>query len=369
MSAETSDNYLVAFPPNPSPGSSGVLIPEKCRREIAELENARQVRLWTVRAVISDHVPLAGTIDSVLSRPSHHSLVLNENPLTIYVHRGGLSAVYFDLYSGPDNRLSHIDVRVETDLPDRAILLAWEPFGALLDGIARNYFLPLVISRLELLSPTTGEAIAYNLILPNAGGLSIGPLGGIQVEPAFVPIDAIWREALNSSSPFYRLLCAYRIEDATTELRRVMRASLKRLGLDAKLPPETKIDAAVLGYYGMSKEEIGSLQTVRDLFDHFRSLRNAIAHFLVSSGVEDEKKAHALISDGMMIRTYSVASAALLSHVQIRLSALRTFFNQHGLTSYRGGSILPMPENKLAFPVRDPLLTRLGSRPIADKVI
>lgn len=358
MSDSSVGRYFIAFPPNPSAGLSGILIPEKHREEIGLLERTRQVRLWTVRAIISDHVPLAGTLEDVLLRPSHHSLILNENPLTIYVHQGGMNAVYFDLLAGVDNRLSHIELRVETDLPDRAIRLAWEPFSTLLDGIVRNYSLPLVISRLELLSPETGEVIAYNLILPNSIGLNMGPLGGIHAEPAFIPHDAIWREAINSSSPFYRLLCAYRMEDATDELRRIMRSSIKKRGLDVKLPAETQINHEMLLGFGMNQEEIARLHTVRDLFDHFRYLRNAIAHFLISTGAGHEQRAHAPISDGDLIRTYSIASSALLYHVHTRLEILRAFFRDNGLTSIRRGTILPTPERKLDFPVRDPELIR-----------
>jgi hypothetical protein len=163
--------YSVVFPPRPTVGVSGICIPEEHREEIARLETERKVRLWTVRAVISDHVPMAGELEEAIRRPLQHSLLLNENPLTIYVSQNGRNTVYYDLKGGTDNRLSHIELRVETDLPDRAIQLAWQPFNSLLDNIARNYSLPLIISRLELLSPESGETIAYNLLLPNSSGL------------------------------------------------------------------------------------------------------------------------------------------------------------------------------------------------------
>jgi hypothetical protein len=358
MTESSEGKYLVVFPPAPSAGLSGVLVPEKHHAEMTRLEKDRQIRLWTVRAVISDHVPLAGDIDDALHRPLQHSLILNENPLTFYVHRGGRNAVYFDLWAGGDKRLSHIELRVETDLPDRAIMLAWEPFNTLLDGIVRSYPLPLVISRLELLSPETSEVIAYNLILPDPRGLKLGPLGGVVVEPSFIPVDAIWREAINSSSPFYRLLCAYRMEDAMNELRRTARALLRKRGLEAKLPAEMQIDRGILLGFGVSQEALGNLRTVRDLFEHFRTMRNAIAHFLISTGAGPEQKAHAPISEGNLIRGYSVAASSLLYHVHLKLEGLRTFFRENGLGGPGRGSILPMPNRKLDFPVRDPELAR-----------
>ena len=289
-----------------------------------------------------------------MQRKQQHSLTLNENPLTIYVHRGGRNAVYFDLIGGADNRLSYIELRVETDLPDKAIMLAWEPVNTLLDSIVRNHPLPLVISRLELLSPQTGEVIAYNLIFPNTAGLSMGPLGGVFSDPMFIPADAIWREALSSSSPFYRLLCAYRIMDATNRLRSLMQASIKKRNLTSVLPAETKVDHGVLVQLGMGKEEAERIGNVTQLFQRFNPLRNAIAHFFTPEGKGGKQKVYVPISEGSLIRSYSVASSALLHYVHIRLEALRSFGRGIGLTENWRGSILPMPERKLDFPVRDP---------------
>jgi hypothetical protein len=350
--------YAVVFPSQLSPGVSAICVSEEHHEEVGRLELDRAVRVWTVRAIISDHIPLAGNFDETLERPTHHSLILNENPLTIYIHKGGRNAVFFDLIGGADNRLSHIEVRVETDLPDRAIMLAAEPLNHLLDSVVRNYPLPLVISRLELLSPESGEVIAYCLLLPNSSGLSMGPLGGIWLDPLFVSVDAIWREALISSSPFYRLLCAYRLEDACDELRRVMRSIIKKRSLDLKLPPEPEAEKETLIAFGMTQEEVGRIRTVKDLFDHFRPMRNGIAHFLINAGVGSSDKVHAPISDGFMIRSYSVASSAALHHSHLKVEGLRRFFITNGLAESRGGSILPMPQRKMDFPVRDPTLQR-----------
>jgi hypothetical protein len=57
---------VVVFPPRPSAGVSGICIPAEHSNEIARLEAERKVRLWTVRAVISDHVPLYGELDDAI---------------------------------------------------------------------------------------------------------------------------------------------------------------------------------------------------------------------------------------------------------------------------------------------------------------
>jgi hypothetical protein len=349
-------NFILAFPEQYWPGTNGVVIPEEHKEEIDSLEKSGEVRLWTVRAIISDHVPLAGTLE-VLRRPLQHSLKLNVNPLIIYLHRGGRNAVYYDLWADAQSRLSHIELRVKTATPDCAFMLAWEPFNALLDQIAINYPLPLVISRLELVGPNSGEVIAYNLVLPNPSGLELGPLGGINVQREFIPANAIWREAINSSNPFYRLLCAYRLEDAIEEIRTVARELLRGRQSEVRLPPETKVDAGVLQGLGFSEDTQKRIRTLRDLFDEHRTLRNAIAHFLIPTDSEEKKKAYVPISDGHSIRSYSIVATALLYHVGIKLGTLRDFFRTNGLSTLRGGQILPLPEKKLDFPVIDPKLT------------
>jgi hypothetical protein len=348
--------YVVAFPPNPLAGISGICIPEQHYEEVARLENEKKVRLWTVRAIVSDHVPLAGGLEDVMQRPLQHYLMLNENPLIIYVSQNGRNTVYFDLRGGTDNRLSHVELRVETDLPDKAIKLSWKPFNSLLDHIARVYSLPLIITRLELLSPISGEIIAFNLLLPNSSRLLMGPLGGVVLDPAFMAVDAVWREALVSSSPFYRLLCAYRMESACQQIRTQIRSICKKRGLVLNPPPEHPVDAATLVGLGLATEEVNSLKTVRDLLVKFRPLRNAIAHFFIDDSVAWEKKVPTPISDGDVIRIYSVAASAVLHYMHLEVENLRGFFTKNNLQESMRGMILPLRERKLDFPVRDPSL-------------
>lgn len=356
------NRYAFVFPPRPIAGVSGVCVPEERLREMASLEAERKVQLWTVRAIISDHVPLYGELDNAIQRQPQHSLLLNQNPLTIYLSHNGRNPVYFDLIGGRDNLLSHIELRVETDLPDKAIRLAWEPFSTLLDSIVRTYPLPLIISRLELLSPTSGDVIAYNLLLPNSSGLSMGPLGGIVVSPEFIPADAIWREALISSSPFYRLLCGYRMYDACDDLRALMRATIEKRGLSIKLPPEQQVEPKVLIELGMSKEEAEPLNKLQKLLKHYLRLRNGIAHFTIDDDSDSGKKLHAFISNGDLIRVYSIASNVILHYAHLKVEGLRSFFVKNGLGESMRGTILPLPQRKLDFPVRDPSI-HAGGRP------
>jgi len=190
-----------------------------------------------VRAAISDAVPLCGDGDEAVERTSHNRFFLNEDPISIYLHSGGRQAVYFDLIGDTDHRLKYIEVRVESALPDNALLLARQPVNALLDAFLRNTDMPLTIQRLELLSPTDGDLLAVELLLPTMTAIGFGPLGGILQRPIFAPYDPLYRETLTSSSPCYRLLCAWKVYEGIGRIRRFLRERALYRGVLARRQP------------------------------------------------------------------------------------------------------------------------------------
>jgi hypothetical protein len=111
------EDHVVAFPPAPTPGMLGVLVREGRVNEFQRLERENGVRIWRVRGVVSDHVPLCGDARSVVARIPQHNLFVNNPPLSIYLHAGGANAVYYDLIADPQSKLTHLEVRVETSLP------------------------------------------------------------------------------------------------------------------------------------------------------------------------------------------------------------------------------------------------------------
>ena len=144
----------------------------------------------------------------LIDRPPYSKLLVEDSPLTIYHNLGAWSAIYFDFVSGNDKQLKYIEVRVESKLPSVALTLALRPLNAFLDLFASRFNLPLCLQRLELVSPRDGGLLIYQALLPAKDAVALGPLGGFIQAESFAPYDAIYREALVSNSPFYRLLCA-----------------------------------------------------------------------------------------------------------------------------------------------------------------
>ncbi len=354
------DHHLVVFPREPIPGSLSVIVLESRAQELRELETERQVRVWTVRGIVSDHIPLSGGSDASLARASHHLLELNENPLSIYLHRGGDNVTFYDLVARRGNQLDYVEVRVETDLPSNAFLLARQPLNELLDVIVRGQPIPLLYKHLELISPRDGGIVAYQMILPFRDGIRLGPLGGIMQWPPFAPYEAIFREAITSTSPFYQLLCACRVYEGTNHMRRWLREQNERFGIQERLPGDPPVEANELLQMGFTEEFAVGVRTAADLFNKLRPHRNAIAHFLVEG---DEGQAHVYVANGEAYYEYSLGAALLLRYARQTIAGLRGFYTQHVERRLMGGSVLPGPENRDHFIVRDPNLRERGEAP------
>jgi hypothetical protein len=305
--------------------------------------------VWLLKAIISDYIPLIGDADAVLARPPYHNFHLVRSPLSIYLHSGGNRAVYYDLVSNQTGQLEYIEVKVETELPSDALILARRPLNALLDNFAVNSPMPLLIQRLDLVSPTDGTILLHELVLPFRGAISMGPLGGIDERTPFMPYDAIFREAITATSPYYRLLCAYRIYDGVNEIRRWLREQCEARNIRARLPSVAPVDQEELLRLGFVPDFVEGIRTVADLFDRLRDSRDAIAHFLIERG---EANIHVYLADGGQLRTYSVSSAALVKYARLSIDELRKFYVQNLEQYFRRGAILPTIENRDHFIVR-----------------
>lgn len=125
--AQHQERFTVVFPPEPTPGCLAVAVPESRLGELQRLEQERARRVWRVRGVVSDHVPLIGSIQDVLLGRPEHNFFLNANPLSIYLHHGANNACYYDFVGDATASLRYVEVRVETELPSNAFLYARQP--------------------------------------------------------------------------------------------------------------------------------------------------------------------------------------------------------------------------------------------------
>jgi hypothetical protein len=345
------NRLAIVYPREPMPGALAAAVPESRIDELKALEVERARRIWRVRGIVSDIIPLSGDIRAGLERKREHNFFLNENPLTIYLHRGGRDAIFYDFAADADGRLDYIEVRVETDLPSNAFLYARQPLNEMLDALVRNApHPPLVLQRLELVSPRDGGILAYEVILPFMNGVRFGPLGGILQWPVFAPYHAIFREAIITSSPFYRLLCAWRVYEGIQTVRRWLNEQREQFNINERLPKDPEVDTAHLERMGYAPEFCARIHRVADLFNEMKELRNGIAHFLFEGEGGD---AHVYLASGEQLHTYSLSGAILLGYASRAIDDLRMFYSQHLEGRMRRGWMLPMVANRDQFIARD----------------
>jgi hypothetical protein len=342
--------YVAVYPEQPTPGGLGVLVPQDRLDEMQDLQREAARRVWEVRGVVSDHIPLSGL--GALTATPEHRLFLKESPVAIWLHRGGDRAVYFDLVGdNPEKRLDYIAVKVETKLPSTAFLLAREPLSRFLDVLARGYGLPLVYQRLDLVSPRDGQLLASELIVPPSpkGIIFDQPGSGFHQAEPFAAYDAIVREALTNPSPFYQLLCAFRLYEGTSWIRRWLRQETRRFEIDANLPSDPRIEPGELEKMGLPAQLAEGVRKANELFAKWKEARNGIAHFLL----EGEEQGHVYLADGNAFQHYSIGATILLRYARQALDDLRAFYGQHLQGRHMVGSIYPMIQHRDQFIVID----------------
>jgi hypothetical protein len=347
--APTPDPNLLVYPRDACPGALGTFTKQSRWAEIGSLEVTRQLRAWEVRAFISDTVPLAGDAAEALSRSCHHKFFINQSPLFLYLHEGSRRAVYYELVGDEDNKLAYIAVRVESCLPSNALLVARRPINALLDVLTRDLSLPLAVQRLDLMSPTDGAVLLSEMLIPARNGVVFGPIGGIVQATPFAQYDALYREALTNPSPFYRLLCAWKMYEGTSRLRRELHERCVQKKIVDRLPPDPDVDPQELIRIGLDPTSVSGIKKAADLFNLMAVHRNAIAHFLIE---KDGNEGQVYLADGRHFIVYAVGASALLRCAHRVLEDLRSFYMGHPALWQGGVVMVPLPENRDQFVVR-----------------
>lgn len=341
------EKFKIFWPRHAVPGALVVVGTVRQAERLLTLERNAKRSLYSVRAVLSDHIPLNGSLTELIE--VHHSspIALNETPLTMYLHKGGDAAVFFDFCADGDENFSYLRVEVEADAPLAAFQAARTAINQLLDTLMRRVWLPLVIARLDLFN-STEDPLAYQLLLPFPSGLRIGPLGGIHQYPAFSELESLAREAICATSPYYRLLCAHRLYEGTGHVRSWLRKTAENFNIDAPLPKDLSVDQALLEGLGFPAEAREGIRKVNDLHGKLTDLRNQVAHFLLS---REGSQSPLHVSDGHTYLIFSIAGAALLHYGFLTLNELSAYFRQHLGSHLARGSILPLKEQRSRFRV------------------
>lgn len=144
-----------------------------------------------------------------------------------------------------------------------------------LDWICFNLWIPFKISTLWVKDPQSHISYIYFSAPPKYAGL---PMGRGSLSDEMRPVFALYREAQSAESPYYRLLCFYKIaEGILGPLRTRLNIRAKKDGLDLKFPKNLVPD-----HPGICEElRMWVGKPIKQLFEKFlqHEYRNAISHF------------------------------------------------------------------------------------------
>ena len=304
------------------------------------------------RAYLSDHIPLAGNSPDTLRETGRHFLHVNpkENPLWIYLHAGGRRAVYFGLFDDANGNLDYILVRVASTRLNNIFLLARGPIKR-----------PVGCPRTQLSDASSNSTLRPNVSFKwccstvgmfdfRASRRCDWPYGRNHASNSIRPYDALYRETLISPSPFYRLICGWKMYEGAGRIRRQVREGCERRRVPAKLPADPTITTDRLREFDFTEEFAFGITCAPDLFEKLRETRNAISHFLIDT---DDGESMVYVADGRQLHHYSMCAAAMLHYSYQALEDLSLFSVKNGVHLRTGKSmILPMPQNRDQFPVR-----------------
>ncbi len=342
------ETYII-HPSNPLPGMLGTYLPANMVETLGNIEVQKRFEIFTVRGVISDNIPLEFEIGEFLSRQSSSLIRLRENPITLNLHYGGTQAFFYDLVANQGGSLNHIEVEVEADHPNAAFQLGRTLINQFLDTLMREIWMPLTLMRLDVYRHNGEGPILQQAIIPFNRIIDFSPTGGYHTRYLFAPYESLLRETITATSPYYRVMCAYRLLEGLKFLRHQLRKLIDKVEhtLPA-LPKPPKVGKEIFDDFGFRFEPGTEIKDLDSLIAATKTLRDSVGHFSAKS--QNENALH--LSNGENFRLFSAVGAILLNYAHVGFRDLLVYFNQN-LSSYVfAGSILPLPENRSMFRIK-----------------
>ncbi|SEM40926.1 hypothetical protein SAMN05192583_0088 [Sphingomonas gellani] len=146
---------------------------------------------------------------------------------------------------------------------------------AFLDRLSYLASIPLFVDLVVVAEPATDRQSMYFVSPPRSSQINAG---GETLHVEMAPVYALYREAQNSVSPYYRVLCLFKImEGLLLSLRSEMRKRARSAGVELNkvksfVPDHPDLPSGLKGYVG---------KPIKDVFDNFlqKEFRDAMAHF------------------------------------------------------------------------------------------
>lgn len=322
--------YRIELPPKPTPGALALLVPIPEYPAFREFTDTAELRVWEVRGALAQPKwPLNATAFISSVRDGLRLSTIGSRAV------GGFAS--FRLLSDSAGNVTEVCAMTEGRGPVAALARARQPLEELLDELASYAFLPTQYTHFDVASGEGSSVLAREIFLP------FGPTVEVDSTTHLPPILAwsgvlneLLREGMCSSSPYYRLLCAFRLADGIPAYRKEVVAACAMQSVTASVPKPPQILKSEILERGATIDRKlarkGESLSLSELCDAWRDKRNAVAHLFF----QREAKTRILtLSHGEDYRDFACSAAILLFFSRKSADDLRSFIREH---------ITPFPE-------------------------
>ncbi len=325
-------------------GNVEVIIPESSRSKIEEIQKNCHERLYLGRAYLSSIYDNTRPYDEILKFSGATLIKMTEKELRFHINWQN-SGVVFTLRSNSHKMLNRVEAYTKGKLPSNALDIFKSALYTLIDRFVYSLKCPIYVQGIALLF--NNKPLLYELPITFAGERTIAYGGGFNSVHWFAPLDALEREAICSSSPFYKVLCRFRIYEGIIHcLRKELSSFADKVNQKEKIPKTPRITKGELQALRINNESMSKIKTYEDVTEAFRELRNGIVHFLM----EEPKGAMIMPSRGLDRSTVEKGSQILRLCNQKMIEPLWDYFNKYLSNEYNRGKILVDNSRPKDFP-------------------
>jgi hypothetical protein len=327
-----------------TPGGFAVISHNTTSKKFNEFLNNPQKRFWYVKAVLGGETlfpPVFGPTPISVLRKGEGEMFASTFPSRVSEY-----ALSFKPIANTTGQIFGFGLYVQADDPAKALEDAREPFGELLDSITSTEGAPLRYTQFSVSENEIDHPLAFEIHIPYPNQLLIEKGQFLpDMHPLFRVSEALVREGICSESPYYRLLCAYRVGESITKIGRAVTNVATAKGKTHLIPDLPKIPAREIEDRGAhlfrsdaERQSVGP-DRVFDLeelfkFKYWKDKRDTVSHFFVDldeggneSGKRKKKSERIMISPsiGRNYRDFSLTAAILLYYSRLHLLEMKNF--------------------------------------------
>lgn len=315
----------LSFPHPFLPGNIIMAFRESRLREIGMVSYLKERRTFTVRAVMTDQPqPSNCSLEDVVTLHPRTNVILTDGAFPAFKYYSNGKAILFDLLCDSDNRLTYVQTYVSATKPELALGYARVAVSQFIDTLAIHAENPISIQRMELLSLEDGGVLAFQITVPSRVITKVPKFHSLRAGGPFLNTEALYREAISNSSPYYKLLLAYRGFEGVQQVRKILKHLAADLKVDERMPKAIRLDTLELAQLQFPSE-VHALKDTGELVAYYRELRDGVAHFLLD---RNRTATGSLQFSSTHIYNYAAVSALLLKYLRLELIQLRDYYEK-----------------------------------------